>query len=607
MAARGCHRSLRRRLQFRLRRLLFLAVAIAGASALSLALASRSDVAGAPRRPASPPTDGHPGGSSPDPEGERRDADDGEHQQGEYPQDIFSLEERRRGAVALHMLGMMYMFMALAIVCDEFFVPALGVITDKLAISDDVAGATFMAAGGSAPELFTSMIGVFISHSNVGIGTIVGSAVFNILFVIGMCAVFSRELLTLTWWPIFRDVSFYVLDLLMLIIFFLDNTIAWWESTLLLGGYASYVIFMKYNAHIEAWVKSRLPRSKATRSNANGDKVAGSDRATKAARGVGERAPPTRASKIMRNSLFQLMIYSLEPLGEEIHGVGSNQKFYETITKEGKNDQAHFLNNFLVQPAATSLEAILIRNTSKQITNTKHPRAVALSCESPVNGDRNSDGKRAKEEEDSEIPMSLKWPTTWRKRLSYLLLLPIVLPLWATLPDVRKPEAKKFFIIAFFGSILWIAMFSYLMVWWAHQVGETIGITEEIMGLTILAAGTSIPDLITSVIVARKGLGDMAVSSSVGSNIFDITVGLPLPWLLFSLINGLAPVTVSSNGLFCAILLLFMMLVLVIGTIAACRWRMSKLLGLSMFLLYFVFLVLSVLLELQVLSCPITI
>ena len=45
------------------------------------------------------------------------------------------------------------------------------------------------------------------------------------------------------------------------------------------------------------------------------------------------------------------------------------------------------------------------------------------------------------------------------------------------------------------------------------------------MGLTFLAAGTSIPDLITSVIVARKGFGDMAVSSSVGSNIFDVTVG----------------------------------------------------------------------------------
>jgi Ca2+/Na+ antiporter len=47
----------------------------------------------------------------------------------------------------------------------------------------------------------------------------------------------------------------------------------------------------------------------------------------------------------------------------------------------------------------------------------------------------------------------------------------------------------------------------------------------QVMGLTVLAAGTSIPDLITSVIVARKGFGDMAVSSSVGSNIFDVTVG----------------------------------------------------------------------------------
>uniref|UniRef100_A0A8B9NS99 Sodium/potassium/calcium exchanger 1 n=1 Tax=Apteryx owenii TaxID=8824 RepID=A0A8B9NS99_APTOW len=68
---------------------------------------------------------------------------------------------------------MIYVFVALAIVCDEYFVPALGVITEKLQISEDVAGATFMAAGGSAPELFTSLIGVFISHSNVGIGTIV--------------------------------------------------------------------------------------------------------------------------------------------------------------------------------------------------------------------------------------------------------------------------------------------------------------------------------------------------------------------------------------------------------------------------------------------------
>lgn len=184
------------------------------------------------------------------------------HIKGEYPEDFFSIEDRRQGWVILHIIGMMYMFISLAIVCDEFFVPALGVITDKLAISADVAGATFMAAGGSAPELFTSLIGVFIAHSNVGIGTIVGSAVFNILFVIGMCALFSREVLHLTWWPLFRDVSFYILDLILLIIFFLDNVILWWESMMLVTSYTFYVIFMKFNVQIERAFKTQFHKHK---------------------------------------------------------------------------------------------------------------------------------------------------------------------------------------------------------------------------------------------------------------------------------------------------------------------------------------------------------
>lgn len=62
------------------------------------------------------------------------------------------------------------MFVALAVVCDEFFVPSLDVIIDRLQVQEDVAGATFMAAGGSAPELFTSVIGVFVSFDDVGIG-----------------------------------------------------------------------------------------------------------------------------------------------------------------------------------------------------------------------------------------------------------------------------------------------------------------------------------------------------------------------------------------------------------------------------------------------------
>ncbi|XP_023164027.2 sodium/potassium/calcium exchanger Nckx30C isoform X10 [Drosophila hydei] len=182
-----------------------------------------------------------------------------------FPKDLFTKEQLENGAVILHIIGVIYMFVALAIVCDEFFVPSLDVIIEKLGITDDVAGATFMAAGGSAPELFTSVIGVFVSFDDVGIGTIVGSAVFNILFVIGMCALFSRTVLSLTWWPLFRDCSFYSISLLVLIYFFRDNRIFWWEALILFTIYIAYVTFMKWNVQVEHCVKKMITKNKVTR------------------------------------------------------------------------------------------------------------------------------------------------------------------------------------------------------------------------------------------------------------------------------------------------------------------------------------------------------
>merc|ERR1719163_713725 len=98
------------------------------------------------------------------------------------------------------------------------------------------------------------------------------------------------------------------------------------------------------------------------------------------------------------------------------------------------------------------------------------------------------------------------------------------------------------------------------MVWWATLVGEVMGVQPAVMGLTFIAAGTSVPDLLSSVIVAQQGKGDMAVSSSVGSNIFDVLIGLPLPWFTYSLVYS-SPFTVSASTLFVSILILIGMLI----------------------------------------------
>ncbi|KYQ58766.1 Sodium/potassium/calcium exchanger Nckx30C [Trachymyrmex zeteki] len=609
-----------------------------------------------------------------------------------------------------------YMFVALAIVCDEFFVPSLDVIIEKLDIADDVAGATFMAAGGSAPELFTSIIGVFVSFDDVGIGTIVGSAVFNILFVIGMCAIFSRTVLSLTWWPLFRDCTFYSASLLTLIYFFRDSYIYWYEALVLFGFYLGYVSFMKWNQPMEKMVKRVLYRNKVTRvrstdqlmpshpnainnsetsvggtSGACGSipapgeagcssrvgsssGVGGSGGGTSSGQGCeqahgGPSSHSRESHAKFRHGLLQLMIHTIDPLHDgkvdekatQLHAIASLKVLLDATRPHNG--------------AATSTAAHYSGASSKETTLQLHPRLFRRNrshsvasrhykdeiCENKfilrrtsfaekfdrirvdldtitvkrrktkVDGQLVSGGFVLNERreglfilnasenlekpiflniclqgEEDEPPEALNmgWPSSPRKRLTYILVAPILFPLWLTLPDTRTPRGKKFFPITFIGSIFWIAAYSYLMVWWANVAGDTVAIPPEVMGLTFLAAGTSIPDLITSVIVARKGYGDMAVSSSVGSNIFDVTVGLPVPWLLYGLIYG-KPVEVNSVGMVCSIAILFCMLLFVIMSIACFRWKMNRGLGFTMFILYFVFVAVSLMFEYEILVCPV--
>lgn len=70
-------------------------------------------------------------------------------------------------------------FWSQAAVTEERFVPALNLISTKYAIPNAVAGATLMAAGCSSPELFSSFVSLFITKSSLGLGTIVGSEIFN--------------------------------------------------------------------------------------------------------------------------------------------------------------------------------------------------------------------------------------------------------------------------------------------------------------------------------------------------------------------------------------------------------------------------------------------
>lgn len=94
--------------------------------------------------------------------------------------------------------------------------------------------------------------------------------------------------------------------------------------------------------------------------------------------------------------------------------------------------------------------------------------------------------------------------------------------------EVSKGEALKWLVV---GIVLLIAS-SRLLVWGAVDVATYFGVSDLIIGLTIVAIGTSLPELAATLAAARKKEFDLAVGNIIGSNIFNILGVMALPGLI---------------------------------------------------------------------------
>lgn len=592
------------------------------------------------------------------------------------------------GYAPLLLLGSLYIFCAIAVVCDEFFVPALEEISSRLEIKDDVAGATLMAAGGSAPEFATSMIGTF-TGSDVGFGTIVGSAVFNVLFVIACCVAYTpKEFapLELTWWPLARDCTYYIISLVTLGIFFgvvTPGKIELWESIILFFLYIGYCIIMYFNEDLQ----DRFMKKKITPVIAM---IASSES------GVSKETESIKIKEddeyMRRNSLFQPSKYRSGLFSGHSNGlsffdnagVGVVYKIKGNV-KEIFEDLDADKSGVLEKPEVAKLLKVLFSDSKVEINDVEVDELMRqldldqngvvdfnefsswylkseqrlrheeheVFCDLdkdkvgsiPIedlfhllyrldviieeaafkditkhfreNQDEGQDAGRItfaqftewfekseywkKKKDIAEEVVGdaegiwgdvLDFPKeNWKDNVFYLFMAPINWPLALTvgIKDVRVPGNESWCYFEFIASIAWIAIYAYIMVDWVTKFGLIIRVPAVVMGLTLLAAGTSVPDLLSSVVVAKTGHGDMAVSSSIGSNIFDITVGLPVPWILFNLWFS-CPVIVGADNLVISVIILIGMVFSVIFIIAISDWKMSPLLGYAMMGLYVVFL-----------------
>ncbi|KAL6463887.1 hypothetical protein MHYP_G00282780 [Metynnis hypsauchen] len=208
-----------------------------------------------------------------------------------------------------------------------------------------------------------------------------------------------------------------------------------------------------------------------------------------------------------------------------------------------------------------------------------------------------ADNPQPEEEDDGdEVFRPLHVPAGCAARVKWLVSWPLGLLLYYTVPNCILPRWHRWFMVTFISSTLWIAIFSYLMVWMVTIISYTLDIPDYIMGITFLAAGTSVPDCMASLIVARQGMGDMAVSNSIGSNIFDILLGLGFPWALRTLVvsHGTS-VFINNKGLVYSVILLLASVFLTVLSVHLNGWKLDRRLGLGLMLLYSIFLLCSIL------------
>ena len=337
----------------------------------------------------------------------------------------------------LHIILLLACFVLLARVVDFFFIASLDRISHDLKLSSDAAGATLMAIGSSAPELFVSLFAVLKpgNHQVIGVGSIVGSAIFNLLVIVGVASMVKEA--KLTWQPMVRDLMFYLLTVALLVWFISDGLFNLTESVVFLCVYVIYVIAVVY------W-KNWFP-------------------------------------------------------------------YQDTIHNDNASD-AHGEHNHFTKPIDNFLKLIF-------------------------------------------------------------------------------PSQKKYY-LNFLFSILAIAALSYVLVESAVVIAHNLNIPESIIALTVLAAGTSIPDLFSSVIVAKQGRGDMAVSNAVGSNIFDILVGLGLPFVIAMTISG-GKIHSGGNLTFSS-LILFGSVIILILLLLLRRWKVGRTAGIILLGLYVIYIAIEI-------------
>ncbi|CAM9725571.1 unnamed protein product [Ectocarpus sp. 12 AP-2014] len=465
---------------------------------------------------------------------------------------------------------------------------------------------------------------------------------FNVLVIVALSAavaVKSGTSGTIDHRVVARDVSFYTCSIFMLVASASDGEIRWWEALTMVLAYGLYIVFMVFNSRILEMCSAPKGTVLPTVGGPELEALEPLEKAEAQRLKVGEEPPKpfvaggvddgnSTATTRRRSSARRCSVDGGDQGSEEGEGDGGGRRgsqhlnrrasralrvslLQERRTSQGRRSSYVAANEGNEDPMAAAA-AVAVAAVKKGSTGRlswdgqaggsgggacSEGAVVAKSGAAPVVvGNKaalegTAGGYQIVGEEMGED--LLTWPEGWMERFLFVFGLPFLVGLSLTVPDCSRPEYEKYYILTFVMSISWISIISSYMVALATGAACILGVSAIVMGVLVLAVGTSVPDMIGSMIAAKNGEASMAIANAIGSNVFNILLGLGGPWLFSSLVSG-EPTAVDSEGATTALIILFCAVLVFVISLILSRWNMNTKLAYSLLFTYVSYVVYTI-------------
>uniref|UniRef100_A0A336MQ44 CSON004917 protein n=1 Tax=Culicoides sonorensis TaxID=179676 RepID=A0A336MQ44_CULSO len=469
-------------------------------------------------------------------------------------------------------------FPVLAIVCGHYFIPSVECICEDLHLSTDVAAATFMATATTMPEFFTNTISTFVTDSDLGIGAIIGSMLFNTLGVAGCAALAAPKPIVVDWWPVTRDVLIFSFNICLLITFAWDGVIWWYEAMTFVILYVVYFTIMFQNKRISKYVKPFLEKYLCCFNT----KVYDIDHCK-------EVTVVSNPNVVDSNNVIKTR---------------DNKEFVNNVAISDNNNSIKNNNTLTVQTNGYINNAYIAASNEKiQEPPTADPADVG---DEPFHGHHPIVAPHIVDDEIDEDMSLWKFPTNPSKLMIFWWFYTWPIRCFCTCVIPNPKTYRKLYPLTFIMCMVVLALNSYMVVWMVTVIGFTYAIPEAVMGLTLLAAGGCLPEAFSAIIMAKKGEGAVGISNPLGSNSLGILFSLGFPWFLRSFVDLLqgesATVTIYNNGMEFTIMILLLAAVSLYTIIALSKFRLKKLVGATLIMVYTIFVTLGILMNMGLLA-----